>query len=1098
MKLTAILLTVVCIHVSARSFEQTVSFSGKNVPLTEVFSSIEKQTGLSFFFNYKLLNGTKLVTLDVHEVTLDEILNAILKSQGLDYYKLGKTVFIIRRATKFPALFSDEAKLDRVVDVRGRVSNQQGEPLEGATVIVKNGGKNMTAFTDKAGVFLLHDVSSDAVLEVSYTGYQKKEVYVNNQISIEIMLAVANNVLDEVKVIAYGTTTERFSTGDVTTIKAEDIEKQPVKNPLLALEGRVPGLSITEYNGLPGSGVTVRVQGRNSIANGNDPLYVVDGVPYTSQMMSNQANTILGTSGGIANEENGSSNPLSFLNPSDIESISVLKDADATAIYGSRAANGAILITTKRGMVGKTKLNFNLQDGIGQVAHFMSLLKTKQYLELRHEALMNDNATASPTRDYDLLLWDTTRNTNWQKVLIGNSAQYTNFGANMTGGNSLTQYLIGATYLKQTTVFPGDFSDQKGAAHISISSKSTNERLHVRLSMNYLVDNNHLPSADLTRISTQLAPDAPPLYNTDGSLNWALNSSGRSSWNNPLASNYATYASKVNNLISSMLVSYEILKGLEIKANLGYTNLQQNETSVSPLVEFAPQVRPFVLRSATYSNSNINSWILEPQLSYKHAIAKGVLDLLLGTTIERHNSTDQTVIGQGYNSDAVLQNIGAASTITGSSLVYIYKYNAVFGRISYNLLEKYVIDLSARRDGSSRFGPANEFHDFTSVGAGWIFSQEKFVRDRIPWLSFGKLRLSYGTTGNDQIGNYRFLSLYNSVNPSVPYQGVTGLLPNSLSNPYLQWEETRKIQVGLALGFIKDRILVDLDCYRNRSSNQLLNYILPINTGFNSVSRNLPATIQNSGIELTLNTVNIQTKNFKWTTSFNVTTIYNKLLAFTNLATSSYNSSYVIGKPLGLQAVYHFAGVNDTTGKYQFYTSKNTLTYTPAATDRVDTVYLAPKPFGGFVNSFNFKGFELDICLQFVEQTAYNYFAGNAPGANNSNQPTNVLNRWQYFGEQATHQRYNQNNSIFNQWIYAIQSNAAYSDASYIRLKNVSVSWQIPNKEIARMHLQNGRIFAQGQNLATFTKYKGGLDPESQNFALPPLRVITFGVQFGF
>jgi TonB-linked SusC/RagA family outer membrane protein len=957
-------------------------------------------------------------------------------------------------------------------------------------------GSERGTMTGADGSFNLKGVSPGVILLVSYAGFVPKEVRVDKSTEFSLVLTPSNSPLDEVKVIAYGTTTDRLNTGDVTTIKSEDIEKQPVSNPLLALEGRVPGLFITQTTGFPGGGVQVLVQGQNSIGNGSDPFYVIDGVPYTSELLPNWG-TFLGYSG--VNNSQQSGNPLNYINPADIESISVLKDADATAIYGSRAANGAILITTKKGKAGATKVDFNLQNGWGELTRRLPLLNTSQYLEMRHEAIANDGLTTQPT-DYDINgLWDTTRSTDWQKQLLGSTAQFTQLTGTVSGGNTNTQFLVGGTYNRQTTVFPGDFTDQKASMHFNINNISTDQRFRLQLSGSYLIDDNELPSYDITSTVIDLAPDAPPLYSPNGGLNWAPNGSGSSSWSNPVSYLYDTYENKTNNLVSNAVLSYAILPNLEIKSSFGYTNLQSNEIVGLPLIATAPENRPFTQRSARYSDNNIHSWIIEPQLRSVNVIGKGKLEVLVGSTIEQNNSNGSQLLGAGYNSDLVLGDIHSAATVTSfSSTSAVYKYNAGFARINYSLEDKYIIDLTTRRDGSSRFGPANQFHDFGAAGIAWIFSREDLVQKNFSFLSFGKLRSSFGTTGNDQIGDYQFMTLYSPTSVGVAYQGTTGLVPNGLSNPYLQWEETKKLQFGIDLGFLKDRISFNGNYFRNRSSNQLLNYALPNITGFESVTRNFPATVQNSGGELTLTTINIKSKNFNWTTRFNLTIPRNKLLAFPNLSSSSYASNLIIGQPINILKVYHFMGVNPTTGVYQFSDGHGGVTPTPdtnyqaAATTLIKTF---PQFYGGFGNNLRYKEFELDLFFQFTKQKGLNYQFGNNPGGPGINQPTYVLKRWQKPGDITGIQRFNSDYSLNEEFADATFCDAAYLDASYIRLKNMSLSWHLPEAWEKKAHLQNTRLFIQGQNLLTITHYKG-LDPETlSSSSLPPLRILTFGLQ---
>jgi len=731
----------------------------------------------------------------------------------------------------------------------------------------------------------------------------------------------------------------------------------------------------------------------------------------------------------------------------------------------------------------------------------------QEYLQMRHEAISNDGLTTG-SGDYDINgTWDTTRSTDWQKKLIGGTAPYSNLSATFSGGNVSTQYLVGGTYHREMTVFPGDFADQKGSVHFNINSSSNNQKFKLQLSGDYMIDDNQLPNNDLTHVAVTLAPDAPPLYNGN-ELNWAPNATGSSTWYNPLAFLSNTYSNKTNNLICNALISYQIIPGLDIKANFGYTNLQVNENQLEPTLTLPPEDRSFFSGQGFYANNNINTWIFEPQASYKKSIGNGNLEALIGSTANEINSNGLQLSGQGYNSNQVLADISSASTVRVVSTVNsVYKYDALFGRISYDWQDKYIIDLTTRRDGSSRFGTQNQFHDFGAIGVGWIFSQERFIKDNLSFLSFGKFRASYGTTGNDQIGNYTFLSLYSPVVPGVAYQGATGLTPNGLNNPYLEWELTKKSELGIDLGFLKDRILFNTSYYRNRSSNELLQYGLPIITGFQGVTQNFPATIQNSGLEFTLSTINIKNRNFSWSTHINLSHNQNKLSAFPNLATSTYaDGPLAIGRPLTAFPVFHYLGVNPATGMYQFSDGKGGATPTPdTASNYLETnvslVNTAPTFYGGFENRFTFKGFELDILFQFAKKIGLNYFFGSfLPGlfdGGQANQPIYLVNRWQKPGDIASHQRYSSGYGLQEEWSDATLSDAAYSDASYIRLKNLSLSWQLPVNWQKGAHIQNASLYIHGQNLLTITRYKG-LDPETQSSgSLPPLRIVTFGLQVG-
>lgn len=1098
MKITAVLL-LATLQVAAKGWGQDqISLSFSNAPLEQVFSAITAQTSIAFLYRPEYVKDKK-VTVKITNASLKAVLDICLKDQKLVYQIVGKTV-AIHPAHKVNSVSGTEGITNTPpVDIKGRIVDSKGEAIPNATVSVKGSVKN--TITNANGEFTLSDVEENAVLIISHVQYELESVVLKGNKSITIALQIKVNSLDEMQVIAYGTTTKRFNTGNIASVKADEIAKQPVNNPLLALQGRVPGLFITQSTGLPGTGVTVRIQGRNSITRGIDPLYIIDGVPFTSQLLPTLSN-VLGVSGGIGVDgvSAGGGNPLSFINPADIESIEVLKDADATAIYGSKAANGAILIITKKGKAGKTKVDLNIQQGFGEVSNFLPLLNTEQYLEMRKEAKRNDNASVLST-DYDINgFWDTTSYTDWQKELIGGTARYTDAQAGISGGNANTQFLFSAGYHRETTVFPGDFTDEKGSLHFNINNVSNNQKFRFQFSGNYLKDNNQITTTDLTS-QVFLAPTAPSLYSSNGTLNWATLPSGSSTWTNPLAFLLTKYRIESTNAVGNMQLSYEIINGLQLKSSFGYTSLITKEISPSPLDRFAPELRANNPRRTSFVTSNINSWIIEPQLSFTRGISKGKMDILIGATLLKTNSNRQGVAATGFNSDLVLEDIRSASMLAAlTSIDLKSRYNALFGRINYNWKEKYILNFTARRDGSSRFGPESQFHNFASVGAAWIFSNEKFVKNNLPFLSFGKLRGSFGTTGNDQIGDYQFMNLYTAPsNVGVAYQNATGLLPNRLTNPLLQWEETEKLQFGIELGGMNNRLLLTVNAFKNKSSNLLLNYQLPAITGFFSQTRNFPATVQNSGWEFSLTANSIQTKNFSWATNFNLTIPKNELVGFPGLESSTYATSLLIGEPISIVKAYHFLGVNTSTGVYQFQDRQGNATSTPSfSTDATTIIDFLPKLYGGLQNNFSYKGIELDVLFQFVQQQGLNSYFGNNPGMRGINQPTWILDRWQKTGDDKLYQKFSSNGSVSDQFANANGSDKGLGDASYVRLKNASLSWKIPDAWMKRAKLQNAKLFVRGQNLITITNYKG-LDPETlSNSALPPLRVVTFGTQLTF
>lgn len=1073
-----------------------VTISANDIPLRTVFKKIQQQTGVTVYNNPKetQLNENKIVTVNFFQTDINEVMIFLLNDRrNLSFVLKDDAILIFRQTIFFSEKGNNVSEKDTTsieFQVLGKVVDKDGNPIPGASIRLKSDSKYGTV-SNTDGSFRLSNVNKGSILVVTSIGFESKEVPANNR-SNPIQLAKHLNLLDEKVIMAYGSTTKRLNTGNISSLKAVDIENQPVNNPLTALQGRVPGIFIQQANGLPGSGVSVRIQGQNSISNGNDPFYVIDGVPYVSQLLP--LNNSIGANIGISN-----GSPLTYMSTADIESIEVLKDADATAIYGSRAANGAVLITTRKGKAGPVRVNVTFQSGWAKIPRKVDLLNTKDYLNMRHEALENDNDVPS-VFDYDLNgTWDSTRNVDWQKELIGKTAKYTDAQFGISGGNAYTQFLVGAGLHKETTVFPGSFEYKKANVHLNINSNSANQKLKFQFTSSYVFDDNHLPTIDFTSKAINLAPVAPNPYNADGTINWMPNANGTTTYYaNPLASLTQSSTNKTSNLIANAILGYEIVPGLTIKSSFGYNDLLSNEITKYPKNVYPPEYRQYVPNGSLFLTNHNNSWIVEPQIEYYQKLSKGNINVLVGSSLSQQNSDQQNIRASGFSNELVMEDLTSATSVVGTNINSKYKYNAIYTRITYNWMDKYILNLSGRRDGSSRFGSENQFHNFGAVGAAWIFSQESFIQSSIPFLSFGKLRGSFGTTGNDQIGDYTFMDIYQPIQVTgLPYQNVIGLAPNRLTNPYLQWEETKKFQIGLELGFIKDRILFTINYNQNRSANQLVNSRLPTITGFPSITQNFPAVVQNTGWEVTFSTTNIKKKNFYWLTNFNVTIPKNQLLSYFG---QDKNNSIYIGRPLTIRTYFPYAGVNDTTGIYQFIDAKGKITTAPSdPVDKTAIVNMDPKYYGGLQNTLSYKGISLDVFLAFtkrltVDNVTYGEGNVNYPGVFNSglsNQFSTVLDRWKKKGDKANLQPYSagKNTNLY----YIGNSDAIVSDGSYIKLKNVAISWQLPDLWKKMMHFQNARVFINAQNLFTITKMKT-FDPET-DLSLPPLRTITIGAQ---
>jgi TonB-linked SusC/RagA family outer membrane protein len=1080
---------------NAQVLDKKISVSVKNVTMEDALKEVQRVSSIEIFYSIDQLPKGQSITLDAREKKLRNVLDELLTPFSMKYRldKSSGSIIILKQVPPRVGADSksgeqdDTQQTNRATTITGTVVDAvTQQPMAGVSIVVK-GTTNGTT-TDASGRYTL-EIPDQALSEVevvfSFIGYTSFTTKVNGRTIIDVILQEDVKSLDEVVVNAgYYKVSDKERTGNIVKIEAKDIEKQPVQNALSALQGRVSGLDIIQQTGIPGGNFQVRIRGTNSIANGNDPLYIIDGVPFMSS-----STAFYQTSGGIYGQ---GVSPLNSINPSDIQSIEVLKDADATAIYGSRGANGVILITTKQGVAGKTKVDVNFYSGTARVSRQLDLLNTRQYLDIRKEAFANDGITPTTSNAPDLLVWDTTRNTNWQEELIGGTAYINDAQFSISGGDKNTQFSVGAGYHKETTVFPGDNSDQRLSTRVSLTNTSPNNKLKTTVSINYSVNTTDLLSQDLTSRALALSPNAPALYDENDELSWV---NWNANFENPLAYLDRRYESITNNLVGNTVIGYKILPNLEVRSCFGYTNNTTKATSMTPVSSLDPVTAATAQNKTIFSGSEFRNWIVEPQINWTPELAKGRFNILVGTSFLNQTTEGLAQTAIGFTSEALMKNIAAATTRTVATNYYAqYRYHAVFGRINYTWNDKYIINLTGRRDGSSRFGPGKQFANFGAAGVAWLFNEESFIKDNLEFLSFGKLRASYGITGNDQLGDYQYLDAY-TINGSGYYQTGNGLTPARLSNPDFAWETNKKLEAGLELGVMGNRILSSFSYYHNRSSNQLVGYPLPTTTGFTSIQGNFPATVQNTGVEIELNTRNIDKPGFSWNTSFNLTIPRNKLVEFPNLENfPGYANQYVVGQPLSIVKTYHYTGLDQSTGLYTFQDVDGNASFDFA--DQQVIKFLGRKFYGGLLNSIQYKGFQLDFLFQFVKQVGYDRLSG-IPGSAVINQNALVLDRWQQEGDNTSVSKATTTAGSLS-GLYA-QSDEAVTDASFVRLNNLSFSYALGTTALEKIHLQTVRLFMQAQNLLTITKYKSGIDPEKMNSdALPALRTITLGIHLTF
>ncbi|WP_121667399.1 SusC/RagA family TonB-linked outer membrane protein [Mesonia aquimarina] len=957
--------------------------------------------------------------------------------------------------------------------ISGTVTNTDKMPIPGVNITFKNkpGGTS----TNFDGQYELNAQAQDSLV-FAYLGYQTQTIAVANQTQINITLQEEENSLGDLVINAgYYTTTERERTGNIAKVTAEEIELQPLVSPLQALQGRMAGVEITPGNDLPGSAPTIRIRGQNSLrAEGNYPLYIIDGMPINSAPVESNSNLSFT---GI--------DPLSTLNLSNIESIEVLKDADATAIYGSRGANGVILITTKKGTPGETTVQARISTGFSEVPNQIELLNTNDYLKVRQRAFENDGIAPNENNAYDLLVWDQERDTDWQEEFFGGQAEFTQANLSIAGGSSTTRYRINGSYLNQGSVYPGGANYHKATGNAQLNHKGKNDKFSLDMSLTYGTDRNYTVGigAVIPQVFS-LAPNAPRIFNEDGSLHWEEWSQvGRE---NPFQGYPNTSEVKTHNMVTNLNLSYRLFEKLELSTNFGYTHLNSNELTKRPKESFNPEYAEFIDHESAHLEGQRASWIIEPQLSYQKNIGKLGIKALAGTTLQEQLNRQTGVTGTGYATRSMIGNLAAATTLSrGINQETKYRYMAFFSRLGIDWDTKYFINLTGRRDGSSRFGPQERFANFGAIGAAWIFTEETWMAKQLPWLSFGKLRGSYGSTGNDQIGDYGYLDIYEAT------QGPGGLYPTRLANPFYSWEINKKLEAAIQLGFLKDRLHLNVSYYQNRSSNQLVGYSLPSITGFSSVQANLPATVENRGWEIEANAKVLNTRHWKWQSALNLTLPKNELVSYANLEQSSYANTYRVGEPLNIDLLYQYEGIDPETGYYQIadVNEDGRLDYE----DRVVVKDRNPEFYGGWQNTLQYKNFNLQFLFQFAKKEGeFALFDAGRIGA--LRQEDYLELEGNEFQEIST-----QLNAIRG-YNNVTQTALPYTDASYIRLKTLSLSYSLPVTPLQKIGIKNCSVFVHGQNLFTLTNYRG-MDPEmalGQGTAFGALRTFTTGIEINF
>ncbi len=970
--------------------------------------------------------------------------------------------------------------------ITGKVSGDDGSPLPGVTVLVK--GTSVGTSSDADGNYKI-SVGGNSTLVFSFIGFKAQEIAVGTQSTINVTLVSDDKMLSEIVVTGYGVAqNKRELTGSIATVKGSTLEGLPMQSFDRAMQGRAAGVQITGLSGQPGGAINVRVRGVGSINAGNDPLYIVDGVQVAS--------------GGLAGVS--SSNVLNSINPTDIESIEILKDAAAASIYGAQAANGVVLITTKRGRSGKTQFSLNINEGFVEPIGLLDVLTASEYATLKTEAFVNreltrsiNPATIQGARQTAINSFGdpaTVQNTNWQDAVYRRARLKTyDFSAN--GGDEKTKFYMAASYnLTEGQIIKSDFS--RGTFRLNVDHKASSKlSFEASLSLAATYQNGNVAGGafiNSPQFSAALILPYQPIYKDDGSFNAPL--AGAFSFNPVQSVNYEKRYAFTAQTVSSLAVNYFILPNLKYRGFVGLDySSNRDDFYRDPIV---PQ---FAVTggSATVTNRTTSNWNTNHTLNFFKKYGDHNVNALAGLEYREEVRETASATGQGFANGLFTTLAGAARPITTTGTYTTWRLASLFGQVKYDFKEKYLVTGTLRYDGSSRFGTNNRYGVFYAGSVGWLVSQENFMKD-LKFMNELKLRLSYGVNGNAQIDNFASRSLFGL---GGQYLDLPGIAPSQLGNSNLGWEEAKTINLGLDFGFFNSRITGSIDAYSRRNEKLLLARQLPSDSGFGSITENA-GVVRNRGLEFVINTVNIDAGGFKWTTSFNFTLQDNKVIAL-NEGRDRIGNDIQVGKSLGILWYPTYAGVNPADGRSMWYDSLGNITYAPVARDFKIQGYNLPSSFGGLTNTFSYKGFTLDVFFQ--GQFGNKAFNNNAFFMENSgisawNNMRTQLQRWQKPGDMTWVPRPIEGGVEPGSASIGTFSSKHVESGSYIRLKQITFGYNLPSSLLDKVKLRSARIYVQGLNLFTFTAYTG-LDPELLTADLgtyPQAKQYMAGLQIGF
>ena len=1119
MKLT---LFLVCLSISM-SFAMTTNAQNASLSLKmldqsikEVLEEIESRTDLHFFYNGKLVDVNQLISVDVKEKDVFTTLDHIFKNSNIKYKVVGKDIILSVKGT------GQESGQDKKTII-GTVVDEKGLPIIGANVVEK--GTTNGTITDIDGKFSI-SLGENAVLVVSFIGFNAQDVLVGDELNQTITLKEDTQALEEIVVVGYGVSKKSHLTGSVGSIKMdEDVVGRPSVEVGQSLYGKIAGVQVIGGSGQPGSSSSIQIRGINSISASSSPLVVIDGVAVPDYDMN-------------------------LINNADIESIEILKDASSSAIYGSRGANGVVLITTKSGKTEKPKVNINYLFGVQKLMKKIDVMNSAEYAQAYMDAAQNGwvdkggdpNApnTIEARKEYKYT-WpeafehpETLYDTDWQDVVF-DAAPMHKLDANISGKSEKSDYLISAGYVNQAGIML-DSDYRKYSLSLKLNTH-INKYLDVGGSMSL----NYGDEKEVYWRTAEWAVQYPsifPVYTKDGFLGCNSYLPGFENYNtilfrpnmgHPLYMQNNDANRYTLNTIGSAYVSLNILPGLKFKSSfnyylkrIDYSNYEAKDHDLGEAYYTPGQMTVDQSRKWNYTFQNL--------MTYDKSWKDHELSFLLGFEYNKNDYYQTSQARRDYDND-LLHALSAGKTILSSSDV-ITKNTLIsyFARINYNYKGRYMLSVAFRRDGSSRFAPNNKWGNFPSVSLGWLVSEEDFMK-KVDWINMLKLRTSYGLTGNDNFDDYVWIAKLKQAKIAFGNNLTTSYYPSNITNPDLKWERTQQFNVGLDWGILKSRIQLGLDYYYSTSDGLLLDVPVPAVTGFSSIFTNI-GKLENKGVEFNISTYNVDNKNFSWNTNFNISKNKNKILelgpdnapmVFTpdsnggmqkiNMAGHSvfnfygykYDGVYMNQKEIDNDPA-HYETAKPGDGRYMDVNKDGILN----ADDRTLIGDPNPKFIWGLTNNFKYKNFDLSILLQGAHDFAI--YDDNAHRSLMYHEGRNFLeevtDRWR--SEENPGDGYHYRLSV-DLGEYEKRPSSLWVDhASYFRLKSITFGYTLPDNIVKKMNMQFVRLYFNGLNLFTVTNtdvwdpesFRGDASDASARGVMgniyPSSKVFSFGVNVGF